>query len=64
MLDITLREFVDKFIPSTVNLCVTQKGNVVFEGTVDELYYNGKNLLNLTVAMVVAVDNAVCLICR
>ena len=64
MLNMTVKKFADHFIPSDGKIRVIHNMDVVFDGTLDELYYSGADVLNLIVAMVGAVDDKVCLSCR
>lgn len=64
MLNMTVKEFADHFIPSNGKIRVVHQCDTVFDGTLDELYYSGADVLNLIVAMVGAIDDKVCLSCR
>lgn len=63
-LDMTVKEFVDHFLPSNAKIKVLKFYETVFDGTLDELYYYGQNTFGLIVAMVGADENKVCLSCR
>lgn len=64
MLNLTVKEFVDHYIPSNTKIRVVKSCEKLFEGTLDDLYYYGTNVLNNIVAMVGADEGFVCLSCR
>lgn len=63
-LNMTVREFADHFLPSNAKVKVLKFYEIVFDGTLDELYYYGQNVFSLIVAMVGADEDKVCLSCR
>lgn len=62
--DMTVKKFADNYLPSDTKIKVVKSCEIVFDGTLDELYYYGDNTLNLIVAMIGAEENKVCLSCR
>lgn len=60
----TVKEFIDKFLSSDTKIKVVKSCDIIFNGTLEELYYYGANVLGLIVAMVGAEENKVCLSCR
>lgn len=64
MLNLTVRQFADSYIASNTKIRVVKSFETIFEGTLDELYYYGAEVLNNIVAMVGADDDFVCLSCR
>ena len=64
MLNLTVKEFVDHYISSNTKIRVVKKCETLFEGTLDELYYYGTNVLYNIIAMVGADEGFVCLSCR
>lgn len=62
--NLTVKEFADHYIPSNTKVRIIKSMNTIFEGTLDELYYSGRNVLNNTVGMVGADEGFVCLSCR
>lgn len=60
----TVREFADHFIPSNEKVRVVYQNDTIFDGTLEELYYSGSEVLALFVAMVGAIDDKICLSCR
>lgn len=61
---LTVKEFADHYIPSNTKVRVVKACKTLFEGTLEELYYFGMNVLNNVVAMVGADEGFVCLSCR
>lgn len=64
MLNLTVKEFVHHYIPSNTKIRVIKSCETLFEGTLDELYYYGTNVLSNIVAMVGVDEGFVCLSCR
>lgn len=62
--NMTVKKFADHFLPSNAKIKVVKSSETVFDGTLDELYYYGANVLGLIVAMVGAKGDKVCLSCR
>lgn len=63
-LEMTVKQFVDSYLPSNAKIKVVKSSETIFDGTLDELYYYGANAFDLIVAMVGAEDDKVCLSCR
>ena len=61
---LTVKEFVDNYIPSIVPIRVVKDFETIFEGTLEELYGSTTEVLNYTVTMVGADNGIVCLSCR
>lgn len=64
MLNLTVKQFADHYIPSNTKVRVVKSFGIIFEGSLDELYYCGIEILNNVVAMVGADENYICLTCR
>lgn len=64
LLNITVKGFVDHFVPSTETIRITKRYETMFEGTIDEFYYYGSCTWNEIVAMVGTRDGVLCLACR
>lgn len=62
--NLTVKQFADHYIPSNTKVRVIKSCETLFEGTLDELYYSGMDVLNNVVAMVGAEEGFVCLSCR
>lgn len=62
-LNMTVVAFANHFIPSNAKIRVIKSSEIIFEGTTEYLYYNS-DVLNLTVAMVGAKEDYICLSCR
>lgn len=63
-IDMTVKQFADQFLPSNAKIRVMKFYEIIFDGTLDELYYYGANTLELIVAMIGAEGDKVCLSCR
>jgi hypothetical protein len=61
---LTVKEFADNYIPSIVRVRVVKDFEKLFEGTLEELYNSGTEILNSVVIMVGADNGIVCLSCR
>lgn len=59
-----VKEFADNYIPSIVRVRVVKDFEKLFEGTLEELYNSGTEILNSVVIMVGADNGIVCLSCR
>ncbi len=64
MLNMTVKKFADYFLPSNTKIKVVKSSEIVFDGSLEELYYYGSETFDLVVAMVGADGNKVCLSCR
>ena len=64
MLNMTVKQFIDHFLPSNTKVKIVKSCNTLFDGTLEELYYYGQDVYGLIVAMIGADDNKVCLSCR
>lgn len=62
-LNMTVVAFANHFIPSNAKIRVIKSHEIIFEGTTEYLYYNS-DVLNLTVCMVSASGDYLCLSCR
>lgn len=63
-LNLTVKEFADHYIPTNAKVRVVKSAETIFEGTLDQLYYSGIDILCSIVAMVGADEGFVCLSCR
>lgn len=63
-ISLTVKEFADRYIPSNTKVRVIKTCNTLFEGTLEELYYSGMDVLNNVVAMIGADEGFICLACR
>lgn len=61
---LTVKEFADNYIHSIVRVRVVKDFEKLFEGTLEELYNSGTEILNSVVIMVGADNGIVCLSCR
>ena len=61
---LTVKQFADHYIPSNTKIRVVKACETLFEGTLEELYYSGMDVLNNVVAIVGADEGFVCLSCR
>lgn len=61
---LTVKQFADHYIPSNTKVKVIKSFEILFEGTLEELYYSGMEILNNVVAMVGADEGIICLTCR
>lgn len=59
-LNMTVVAFANHFIPSNAKIRIIKSHEIIFEGTTEYLYYNS-DLLNLTVCMVGASEDYLCL---
>ena len=64
LLNITVKEFVERFVPSTETIRIIKKYVTLFEGSIDEFYYYGSHTWNEIVAMIGTRDGVLCLVCR
>jgi hypothetical protein len=64
MMNLTVMQFADFYIASNAKIRVVKSFETVFEGTKDELYIHGAEVLDKTVAMIGADDGIICIICR
>lgn len=64
MLNMTVKQFVDHFLPSNTKIKIVKSCKVLFDGTLEEFYYYGSEVFDIVVAMVGADDDKVCLSCR
>lgn len=66
ILNMKLSTFVNHFIPGTQNkIKIIKSFEIIFQGSIDELYYASPNVLNSTVNMVAADgDGYLCISCR
>lgn len=64
MLNLTVKQFADHYIPSNTKVRVVKSFGTIFEGSLDELYECGIEILNNVVSMVGADENHICLTCR
>lgn len=62
-LNMTVVAFANHFIASNTKIRVIKSSEIVFEGTTEYLYYNS-DVLILTVCMVGASEDYICLSCR
>ena len=63
-LNMTVKKFADYFLPSNTKVKVVKSHEILFDGTLEELYYYGQDVHGLIVAMVGADEKKICLSCR
>lgn len=63
-LNLTVRKFADHYIPSNVKIRLIKNFQTIFEGTVEDLYWNHPELLDNIVAMIDANECFLCISCR
>lgn len=64
MLNMTVKMFVDYFLPRNTKIKVVKSYKVLFDGTLEEFYCYGSEVFNLIVGMVGADEDKVCLSCQ
>lgn len=63
-LNLTVEEFVIRYIPTIVRIRIIKDFETLFEGALEELFNSDTEILNSVVAMVGADNSIVCLNCR
>lgn len=64
MFNITISQFINKFVSIHTVVKVIKDYETLFEGTAEELCYNGQYTHNLTLCMVIPSNNELRLYCR
>ena len=64
MINLTVKQFADHYIPNYTKVRIIKNFHAIFEGTLEELYYARSDVLSNIVSMVGADDNYLCLNCR
>ena len=63
-LDLSVKQFAEHYLSSGTKIRVIKSSEVIFEGTLEELYHFSSHVWDYIVGMVGAANDMVCLSCR